>query len=147
VAEPPEAVNITLDRQAVSQHCADCGVTFTVVRGSVYDAGNPMGLYLIALHGHSRAGRMAHLAVAVLGAKDCSPLAAAMDVTATAEQFVFTLVDWDTSPWRKETYLGIMLGADQVRAQPERATFFHVAGHVTRELPEIRTYFAEGEPK
>src|SRR5262245_30983446 len=60
------AVEITLDRQVVSQHCPDCDVDFTVVRGSVYDAGEPFGLYLIALHGHSAQGTLGHLAIAML---------------------------------------------------------------------------------
>jgi hypothetical protein len=49
-------VEITLDKQAVGQHCPVCGVDFTVVRGSVYDGEQPFGLYLIGLHGHSPEG-------------------------------------------------------------------------------------------
>ena len=56
-------VEITLDRQVVSERCSDCEVDFTVVRGSVYDAGQPFALYLIALHGHSPEGQLAHLAL------------------------------------------------------------------------------------
>ena len=138
-------MEITLDRQVASQRCPECETDFTVVRGSVYDSGEGVGLYLIALHGHSPRGRLAHLSVAVLDRSGGQPvpLAAAMDVIASPDQFGFALVKWEASPWRGEAYLGQMLSPAEVRASPHRATFFHVAEHVVDELPEVRAYFAE----
>jgi hypothetical protein len=88
-------VEITLDRQAVSQRCPECGTDFTGLRGSVYDAGEGFGLYLIALHGHSPQGRLGHLAVALLDRSEGEPvpMAAAMVVIAMPEQFGFELVE------------------------------------------------------
>jgi hypothetical protein len=82
-----------------------------VVRGSVFDEGNPIGLYLIALHGHDVSGRLAHLAIAVIdrSAIPSHRYAAAMVLRATAEQFTFSLEDWSASPWKDEKYLGEML--------------------------------------
>jgi hypothetical protein len=139
------AVEITLDRQVFPQHCPECEADFTVVRGSVYDGGQGFGLYLIALHGHSPQGRLGHLAIALLGGTGGQPvpLAAAMDVIATPEQFGFALVEWESSPWRGEAYLGRMLSPAEVRASPHRPTFFHIAEHVVDELPEVRAYFAD----
>jgi hypothetical protein len=138
-------MEITLDKQTVFQRCPDCDGNFTVVRGSVYDGGQPLGLYLIALHGHSPQGRLAHLAIAVLdqsSPKPC-PIAAAMNVIGMPEQFGFSLVNWDASPWRGEEYLGQMLSADEVRDSPHRPTFFHIANHLVKELQEVVAYFAE----
>lgn len=137
--------DITLDAQAVSQRCPECDADFTVVRGSVYDGGDGVGLYLIALHGHSSQGRLGHLAVALLdrSAGEPVPLAAAIDVITTPEQFGFSLVEWEASPWRGEAYLGRMLSPAEVRSSPQRPTFFHVAEHVVEDLPEVRAYFAE----
>lgn len=126
------------------QRCPECGVDFTVVRGSAYDAGRRFALYLIALHGHSPTGRLGHLAVGVaVDGREGERVrrAAAIDLSENDEQFGFTFVDWEQSPWRSEAYLGEMLGRAQVLADPLRGTFLHVAEHVARDLPEVREYF------
>lgn len=87
-------------------------------------------------------GRIAHLAVALLGEPHGEPVAAAIDVTCTPQEFRFSLVEWKASPWRTETYLGTVLEPDQVSAGPERSMFFHVAKHVTDDLSDVRAYFA-----
>jgi hypothetical protein len=134
-------MNITLDRQVATKRCDSCKVTFTTVRGSVFDAGVPFGLYLIALHGHSPRGPMAHLAVAVLprGA-EAAPVAAAMEVISMPDQIGYSVVNWTDSPWLSETYLGQMLDRDEVLESPLRPLFLHVGEHVVRELPEVRDY-------
>ena len=63
-----------------------------------------------------------------------------MDVITTPEQTGFGLVNWDASPWRNEVYLGKMLNPEEVRASPHRTTFFHIAEHVVRELPDVHAY-------
>ena len=136
-------MEITLDRQVVSQHCPECDVDFTVVRGAVYDGGQGFGLYLIALHGYTPQDRpLGHLAIALLDPSGGQPvpLAAAMEVVGMPEQFGFNLVEWESSPWRGEAYLGRMLSPAEVRAGPHRPTFFHIAEHVVDELPEVRAY-------
>ena len=140
-------MEITLDRQILTRNCQDCAVDFVVVRGSVFDGGHPIGLYLIALHGHSAEGRLAHLALALLD-NDLSepPRAVAIQVTATPEQFGYSIRDWADSPWKDEAYLGVMLDREAALASPRKATVFHVAGHVVRDLPEVQRYFAEEAP-
>ena len=106
--------------------------------------GEPFGLYLIALHGHSPDGRLAHLAVALLqrtGAEP-HPLAAAVVVTGKPNQFDYQFVSWTESPWSEEAYLGETLEPDDARRSPQRARFFSVADRVIEELPEVRDYFA-----
>lgn len=134
---------LTLDKQTVCQRCAECNANFTVVRGSVYDSGQPFALYLIALHGHSPDGRLGHLAIAVLdlSANEHRPIAAAMIVIAMPKQFGFSLVDWAESPWRDESYLGQLLNRDDARASSHRAKFLEIAEQIVDELPEVRTYF------
>lgn len=134
----------TLDKQVLSQRCPECDVEFVIVRGSVYDGGEAFGLYLIALHGHSPEGRLAHLAIAVrdLTSAELLPVAAAIVVIVQPEESGFSLVEWEESPWRGEGYLGLLLTPDQVRASPHRDTFFHIAEHVVRELPEVQVYLA-----
>jgi hypothetical protein len=136
-------VEIRLDKQVITQRCPGCGVDFTAVRGSVYDGGQPLGLYLIALHGHSPQGRLGHLAVAILDSsgKKPRPCAVALDVVARPDQLAFSAVDWASSPWQGETYLGKMLDRQQALASPQRPTFFHIAEHVVRDLAEARAHF------
>jgi hypothetical protein len=134
---------ISLDRQTVSQHCPGCGATFTVVQGSAFDGGIPIGLYLIALHGHSPDGRLAHLAVALLDptGTEPSPFAMAVDVFTMPDQLGLTLVPWSDSPWNGEAYLGKKLEPDDVRRSPYRTRFFEVAERVIEDLPEVQDYF------
>lgn len=137
-------MELTLDKQVIWQHCAACKHDFKVVRGSVF--GDVTGLYLIALHGHAPTGRLAHMSVSVLssdvGAKP-APLAAAIEILATPTKFEMSLVEWATSPWRNEHYLGQMLAPEAVRATPLRPTLFQIAGCVVERIPEVREYFAQ----
>lgn len=132
---------LTLDQQVVSQDCADCGVAYAVVRGSVYDDGEPVGLYLIGLHGHDANGKCARLAIAVLDRSTYrEPCAAAMVIRPTADEYTFALEDWSMSPWKKEHYLGEMLDRKVVLQHGNRDLFFHIAEHVVYDLPEVQRY-------
>ena len=137
-------MHITLDRQVIAQECPGCGESFTVLRGSAHGDGEPLGLYLIALHGHSPAGPLGHLAIAVLDRSAVEPrsYAAAMDAQATSDQFGFSLVDWSESPWNDEAYLGEKLNRRDVLSSPEKALFFRIAERVVEDLPEAQAYFA-----
>ena len=133
---------ITLDRQVITKHCDTCAADFRVVRGSAFDCGRPMGLYLIALHGHSADGLLAHLATAILEEKTGEPVASAMVVSATSDQFQFSLVDWNESPWNEERYLGRMLSRADVLSSSSKQIFFNIADRVVEDLAEVREYFS-----
>ena len=137
-------MQITLDRQSVRQTCPSCAVEFPVIRGSVFDSGRPIGLYLIALHGHTDGGRLAHLALAFVNEHGALPQAAALYVEATSTDFDYTVVDWSESPWQSETYLGVMLGREAVLGGPLKDVIFHVAGHIVSDIPEVREYLDDG---
>jgi hypothetical protein len=115
-----------------------------VVRGSVYEDGNGVGLYMIALHGHSSDGKLAHLAIALKdrNSQEDEPCASAMDVISSSAEIGFMLVDWKISPWRKQAYLGRMLSPEEVRKSSERDTFFHAASHVVTDVDEVVVYFS-----
>lgn len=137
-------MQITLDKQFGTQRCDECNIDFNVVRGSVYDGGEPVGLYMIALHGHSPRGRLGILAVSLFLEKvgEASvPIAAAIQVVAAPRQLEFSLVEWSDSPWHGHAYLGEMLAPDEVRNHDFRPNFFHVADHAVTDLEEVRGYF------
>ncbi len=135
---------LTLDRQVATQHCEACNVDFTVVRGSAFEDKHPLGLYVLALHGHSSQGRLAHLALGVLDrrAPEAAPVAVALEVSATESELRQSVVDWVRSPWASETYLGRMLDRAEALANPLCPVVFHIADHVLRELAEVEAYFA-----
>ncbi len=136
---------ITLDKQVVTQRCDACKASFTVVRGSVFEEGRPLGVYLAALHGHSAGGRLVHLALAFREEGDAGvpPVAFAVQVVATASEFPHSLVDWAESPWAGESYLGRMLNRVEALASPLKPQVFHIADHVLEDVPEVRSYFGE----
>jgi len=130
-----------MDRQVVSQRCEQCGIDFAVVRGSLYENAQPVGLYLVALHGHSPEGPIAHLALALRDSPQATPQAAAMDLSASDKRYGYRVVDWRQSPWRNERYLGRQLDRAAMLSGPQKGRFFHLADHLVRELPEIEAYF------
>jgi hypothetical protein len=136
-------MQITLDRQVVSYNCPECMVSFSVIRGQIFDAGIPVGLYLIGLRGHYEGGRMAKLAIALLVQKETGPhaIAIAMDVLEMSEQISFSVTDWSQSPWKDETYLGEMLNRTAALSSPQIEHFFHAADHIIGDLPEVQAYF------
>lgn len=132
-------MEITLDQQTVTEHCSACDVDFKVVRGSVFDEGEPFALYLIGLHGHAPNGRLAHLALGIL--RTSGPIAVAMDVSATSDQVVYSVQNWDSSPWAGESYLGEPMDREQFLAHPVKELAFHVADHVVHDPPEVESYW------
>jgi hypothetical protein len=138
-------MQISLDRQDITQHCPDCSIDFKSIRGSVYDDGARLGLYLIALHGHTTQGRIAHLALAITEQTNgqAKSVAAAIDVLCLPDEIGFSVAEWAYSPWRNEKYLGEMLSRDNVLSNPHKSLFFHIAEHIYRDLPEVMAYFAD----
>lgn len=136
---------LSLNQQVVTQDCPACAIHFTVVRGQVFDEGEPIGLYLIALHGHDPSGKLARLAVAVMdrSANPPHPYAAAMVVRATTEQITFSLEDWSASPWKDEKYLGEKLDRSAVLESRHKGLFFHIADHVVGELSQVKDYLSD----
>ena len=56
--------------------------------------------------------------------------------------FEYTVIDWSESLWKSETYLGSMLDRDAVLRGALKDLIFHVAGHITHDIPDVREYFA-----
>ena len=137
-------MTITLDRQVVLKPCETCQLEFVVVRGSVFEEGEPVGLYLVALHGHSSSGRVGHLALGLRDAqsKESLPVAMAIEVVATPTEFRHSIIDWRESAWAGETYLGRLLDRQEALESPLRSLAFHVADHLLHDVPEVENYFA-----
>lgn len=135
-------MNLSLDRQSITETCSGCGAEFRAIRGSVYDSSEPVGLYLVALHGHNPDGPIAHLAIGLLDPRDRTtiPVAVAMDVIPTSGDYGFSVVDWEDSPWKAESYLGERADRSDVLEHPRRSDFFEIGGYVARSLEEVGRY-------
>ena len=135
---------IELEKQVATQRCEACDVDFTVVRGSVVDDGHPFGGYLVALHGHSPEGRLAHVVIGLLDRREpeAAPIAVALEVSGTASEFHHTIIDWAELPLTGETYLGRRLDRAEVLANPLKPVVLQVADRVLHELSEVQSYFA-----
>ena len=136
-------MRISLDRQAVAEDCPDCGASFVVVRGSTYQEGVPCGLYVIALHGHSPDGRIAHLAVALLDptgarARRSQPRSSSprgpTGSTASSSR-------GPSRPGGKKSTSARCSSPTTARRSPHGVRFLSVAEHVIDDLPEVRDYF------
>ena len=132
---------LTLDRQGTTETCAHCRAPIAVSRGSVYDDGLPVGLYLAGMHRCSTQP-VAILALALLPQEGARPQAVHLRVVESAEAVEMMFLDPAESPWREHHYLGQMLAAAEARRSSLRDRFFHVADHVVRDLPELRTFLA-----
>jgi hypothetical protein len=135
---------ITVERHVGTQRCQKCSVEFPVVSGAVREHRHPLGSYIVGLHGHASEGRLAQMALALLDrrAPEASPIAVALEVSATEREFRITVVEWAQSAWAEETYLGRMLGRSEILENPLRPLLLDMADRVLDELAEVRSYFA-----
>jgi hypothetical protein len=146
---PEIPMDISLTQEVVDQWCRDCDKFFKVVRGGIHRNGGGFGLYLIGLHGHSSAGLLGHLAIAVMDPdkSDDIPQAVAMIVRVMPDlrNYGFSLAEWKSSPWNTESWLGRMMEPAEVRSSPLRSEFFELAERVT-DLPDVELYFRDSRP-
>ena len=136
-------MNINLDKQVVSKMCDDCGVDFTVVRGSIYDTGEPVGLYLVALHGHNAEGKpTAHIAISILekGLIRKKPRSIALVAFGNESEIGFEVINWKDSPWQYESYLGKMINRTEALKSKQIDKYFHFAEHIAMELNEVHEF-------
>jgi hypothetical protein len=50
------------------------------------------------------------------------------------------VLDWFESPWKSESYLGLMLDRNAALASPLKDLFLHVAGHIAGDVPEVQAF-------
>jgi hypothetical protein len=135
---------ISLDYQMVSQTCDCCGKRFNVSRGSLYEDGDGIGIYLAAMHScHSE--KTVRLAITLREEYMMLPevCCVAMDVWPTETKLQMLVTDAKESPWGNESYLGRMMDREESLNSPLTETFFHLADHVVVENPAIAAYLME----
>ena|SRR5688572_7627238 len=136
---------LSLDQQTVRQHCAHCGQEFDVCRGSAYEDGEPVALYLAGLHACS-GPPIAHVAIAIRpGYRDNQqPEAILLRMWTTAASISMSVTNAAESPWSGERYLGHLLDRAEALESAFLETVFRIAGHVARDNPTVATYLDAG---
>lgn len=134
---------MTLDHQDYFDVCDHCQQSFQVIRGSVFDEGEGIALYLAAVHGCSSS--LVDLAIAIReGYADAEETCAIfIKARPNAEQIEMTVVDPKDSFWRTEDYLGRLLTRNEALGSPLIKPFFHIADHIVTEIAELRNYLAK----
>ena len=136
---------LSLDQQIVRQRCSHCGQEFTVSRGSAYEDGDGIALYLAGLHACD-GPPVAHLAIAMRpGYRDkVRPEAILLQMWATEDDVSMQVTNAAESPWSGEEYLGHLLDREEALASPLLETVFRIAGHVARDNTTVSVYLADG---
>ena len=130
---------LSLNQQTASRICEACRHKYATVRGSVFADRVPVGLYLTALHGRAEGQPKAHLAVAILNREEQRAYAAALRLSTSADDFLFTFENWERSPFRDDSYLGEMLDRVDALRSKHKEFFLRVAEHVV-VLPQVDAY-------
>jgi len=136
---------LRLDQQTVRQQCVHCGQEFDVSRGSVYEDGEGIALYLAGLHTCDRPP-VAHVAIAIRpGYRDNErPEAILLQMWTTEDSIAMHVTDAAESPWSGEQYLGRLLDRVEALDSPLLETVFHIAGHVARDNATVAAYLDAG---
>jgi hypothetical protein len=144
ILEEPKMA-ITLDHQIAREFCNHCQQALTVSRGSVFEDNNPIGIFLAAMHACD-SDRLVHLAIAVRKGYKSAPetTAIALKVRPTSAEIQMSVVNAEESSWKTEEYLGRLMNREEALASPLIESFFHIADHIVAEIPEVRSYLADG---
>ena len=136
---------LSLDQQTVRQHCDHCGQEFDVTRGSAYEDGAGLALYLAGLHACT-GPPLAHVAVAIRpGYRDNErPEAILLQMWTTEDSVAMQVTDAAESPWSGEQYLGRLLDRAEALESPLLETVFRIAGHVARDNASVAAYLDAG---
>ena len=138
-------MDLSLDEQILWQRCAHCEREFVVSRGSAYEDGAGVALYVTGLHACD-GPPVAHLAVAIrTGYRDNARSEAfLLQMWTTEDHVAMRLTDVAESPWSGEQYLGHLLDREEALASPLLEIVYHIAGHVARDNATVATYLDGG---
>jgi len=87
-------------------------------------------------------GKLVDLAIAIRqGYKGASETSAiALKVRPTATEVLMNIVDPEESFWKREEYLVKLMHRKEALASPLLESFFHIADHIVKEIPEVTSY-------
>jgi hypothetical protein len=134
-------MGITLDHQIILQVCDHCKKTLNVSRGEVYEDNEGIAIYLAAMHACG-SGKLIDLAIAIReGYNEAAETSAiAIKVRPTSTEIQMSVTDADQSFWKTEEYLGRFMDREEALASRLIESFFHIADHIVKEIPEVNSY-------
>jgi hypothetical protein len=132
---------LTLDYQAATQRCEHCAKDYPVSRGSIYESGKPVAIYLAGLH-RCTSGGSAVLAIGVAPEDPHGkPESFSIQVWLVNDQYQMTLLDPEKSPWRTHAYLGPMMTRAQALSSPRKTFYFDLADCIVGSNVHVIEFF------
>jgi hypothetical protein len=135
---------LTLDHQHATERCNHCSKDYPVSRGSIYDDGRPIAIYLAGLH-PCESGGSAIFGIGVNDEHSAQPESFSIQVWLVNDQYEMTLLNPEQSPWKSHSYLGRMLNRSEVLASPKKTFYFDLADCIVRKNPQVIAFFEEIE--
>jgi hypothetical protein len=111
------------------------------VHGFAYDDQEPHALYYAAWntkHIDRGVTLVVSLGDFVEGSGPWSRRAVAIECRVTEEEYRFSVIEPDDSPWSDAAVLGEVLPRDGALKHPDIQEFFHIAEHVVQDDPRVR---------
>src|SRR5438093_492721 len=106
---------LTLDYQEATQRCEHCAKDYPVSRGSIYESGKPVAIYLAGLHPCSSGGS----AIFAVGVAPEDPRGKAqsfsIQVWLVNDQYQMSLLGPEKSPWRTHGYRVALMRSSRSR--------------------------------
>jgi hypothetical protein len=133
---------LTLDHQRATEPCDHCSTEYPVSRGTIFDSGNPIAIYLAGLHPCDSGARSAIFGIGVAPTTEAPPQAFSIQVWLLGDDYHMSLLDPEQSPWQSHEYLGRMLRLSEVLDSQRKTFYFELADCIVGANPDVKTYFA-----
>jgi hypothetical protein len=115
---------LSLDHQLVTEPCDHCNADYPVSRGTIFDSGRTVAIYLAGLHPCDAAARTAIFGIGIAPGDDQAKVAFSFQVWLVGDDYQMTLLDPENSPWQSHEYLGPMLRRAEVLASDRKPYYF-----------------------
>jgi hypothetical protein len=131
---------LTLDHQHASEWCDHCSADYPVSRGSIFENGSPIAIYVAGLH-PCESGASAIFGIGLAPGTEGIQESCSIQVWLVNDQYEMTLLNPPQSPWRSHAYLGPMLGREEVLGSPRKKLYFDIADCIVGRNPQVREFF------
>ncbi len=135
-------IRLELGDEAPSHHCDCCGGETHAVHGFAYEDQEPHALYYAAWNtNHIDQGvtLVVSLGDFLDGSGPWSRRAVAMECRVADEEYRFSVIEPEQSPWSDATVIGEVLPRERALGHPDIAEFFHIAEHVVQDDPRVKS--------
>ena len=134
-------IRLELGPEGAPHQCECCGGQTSSVHGFAYEDDAPHALYYAAWnskHVDQGVSLIVSLGDFEEGSGPWSRRAVAMRCWVAEDQFRFSVIEPDESPWSNATVVGEILGRQAALDHPDIKEFFHIAEHAVEDDPRVK---------